>query len=121
MVLAILAKLVYMTAGVGVAAAVTPGVEVDGEARGLLWIAALFGLANAVLSPLLRRLALPLTVVTLSLSSLVVNGVLLAATAGVSEAFDVAGLFATMLAALSISTVTILIGLAVGALFDEAA
>ena len=121
MVLAIVVKLVYMAAGVGVAAAVTPGLEVDGEARSLLWIVALIGLANAVLVPLLRRLVLPLTVVTLGLSSLVVNGVLLPTTAGASDAFDVGSVSATLLAALVISTVTLLIGLAVGALVDEAA
>lgn len=116
----VVVELVFLAAGVTVAAAVGPGVEVDGDARSLLWIPVLFGLVNVGLGPALHRLALPSTVTTLGLSSLVLNGLLLATTAGISDALDVGGLVATMLAAVVISVVTCLISLALHALAGDA-
>jgi putative membrane protein len=52
-----------------------PGFVLDG-AGAALGAAALIGLLNAFVWPLLARLALPLTVLTLGLAALVLNGVL---------------------------------------------
>jgi putative membrane protein len=103
---------VIVTVAVGVAAAVVPGIEVDGGVLTLLWVSALFGLVNAVLGPILHLLALPLTLVTLGLFGLVVNGVLLALTAGLSDDLDVGGFLGTIVGALIISIVTAVLGFA---------
>jgi putative membrane protein len=68
---------------------------------------------NAILGPILHILALPLTVITLGLFALVVNGVLLATTAGLSDHLDVGGFLGTILGALVISIVTAVLGVLV--------
>ena len=92
--------------GIAIAAAVVPGIEIHGGFTTLLWVALLFGVVNAVLGPLLRLLSLPLTVLTLGLFALVVNGILLAITAGISDNLDVGGFVAAIVGALIISVVT---------------
>lgn len=94
---------------IAVAAALIPSVEVDGGMVSLLGVALVFGLVNAVIGPLLRLVSLPLTVVTLGLFGLAVNGALLAITAGLTGALDVGGVLATVLAAVVISLITVLL------------
>lgn len=92
--------------GLAIAAAVVPSIEIHGGFLTLLWVALLFGLVNAILGPILKLLSLPLTVATLGLFALVVNGVLLAITAGISNNLDVGGFVGTIIGALIISIVT---------------
>lgn len=93
-------------AAIGVAAALLPSVKVDGGLFTLLGIAVVFGFVNALIGPVLRLISLPLTLVTFGLFTLVVNGVLLAITAGLSGALDVGGFFSAIVAALLISLLT---------------
>lgn len=95
---------------VGVAAAIVPGIDIHGGFLTLLWVALLFGLVNAVLGPILHLLSLPLTIMTLGLFALVVNGVLLAITAGLSSNLDVGGFLGTILGALVIAVITAVLG-----------
>lgn len=95
-----------LTVAVFAAAAVVPGVHVHGGVLTYLWVALLFGLVNALLGPILRLLTLPFTLITLGLFALVVNGILVAVTAGLSSKFDVGGFFSALLAALVISLVS---------------
>jgi putative membrane protein len=92
--------------GIALAAAIVPGIEVHGGVGTLLWVAFLFGLVNAILGPILHLLSLPLTVLTLGLFALVVNGLLLAITAGLTNDLDVGGFLGTIVGALIISIVT---------------
>jgi putative membrane protein len=108
-----------LAVGVGIAAALVPGIEVEGGFLTLLWLGLLFGLVNAVLGPILHILSLPLTVITLGLFALVVNGVLLATTAGLSDKLDVGGFLGTILGALIISIVTAILGFFVPSLGAE--
>ncbi|WP_426244831.1 phage holin family protein [Nocardioides sp. LHG3406-4] len=98
-----------VAAAIAVTAALVPSVEIDGGLVALLGVALLFGLVNALIGPLLRLVSLPLTMVTLGLFGLVVNGALLAITAGLTDALDVGGVLATILAAILISAVTALL------------
>jgi putative membrane protein len=98
-----------LTLAVWLAAAVVPGVHVHGGFWTYVWVALLFGLVNAILGPILRIIALPFTLLTLGLFALVVNGVLVAITAGLSEKFDVGGFFSAFLAALVISLVSMVL------------
>jgi putative membrane protein len=90
--------------GIGVAAQVLPGIQVDG-----LWPAAvaalLLGLANVTLRPILLLLTLPLTVLTLGLFALVVNGMMLALVASLVKGVHVAGFGSAIVGAIVISLV----------------
>jgi putative membrane protein len=89
-----------------IAAWLLPSVEVDGGALSLLGLALLFGLVNALIGTLLRLVSLPLTIISFGLFGLVINGILLAITAGLSDVLDVGGFFPTIVAALVISIVS---------------
>ncbi len=89
---------------IGVAAQILPGIRVDG-----LWAAIvaalLLGLVNATLRPILLLLTLPITVVTLGLFALIVNGAMLALVASVVKGVHVSGFGSAILGALVISLV----------------
>ena len=95
-----------LAVAIAVTAAVMDSVEVDGGTFTLLWVAALFGLVNGLLGPLLRLLSIPLLLVTFGLFALVINAALLAITAGLSDALEVGGFFSVVGAALVISVLS---------------
>jgi putative membrane protein len=97
---------VILAVGIGLAAWLVPGIEVEGGFLTYLWLGLLFGLVNAVLGTILHIISLPLTIMTFGLFALVVNGVVLAATAGLSDQLDVGGFLGTIVGALIISIVT---------------
>jgi putative membrane protein len=105
----LLIKWAVLTLAIWLAAAIVPGVHVHGGVLTYAWVALLFGLVNAILGPFLRLLALPFTLLTLGLFALVVNGVLVAVTAGLSSKLDVGGFFSAFVAALVISLVSTLL------------
>lgn len=59
---------------------VVPGLHYEGTPAGFVALAAVFGLVNMFLRPLLTILACPLVVLTLGLFMLVINAILLLAT-----------------------------------------
>ena len=89
-----------------ITAALVPSVDIDGGALTLIGIAAVFGLVNAIVGPLLRLLSLPLMLITFGLFALVINAALLAIAAGLLDALDVGGFFSTVLAAFLISVIS---------------
>lgn len=91
-----------------------PGIGVTGT--GTLFIAALvLGFLNAVLRPIISVFALPVTVLTLGLFTLVVNGVVFALAAWVVPGFSVAGLGSAILGALLFSVISFVLNLIVRA------
>jgi len=76
-----------------------PGVEVDGFLAALA-MALVLGLVNAVLRPLLVLLTLPITLLTLGLFVLVINGLLFALAAYLVPGFHVSGLLTGIAGAL---------------------
>ncbi len=98
-----------VAAAIAIVAAIMPSVEVDGGFFGLIGVALVFGLVNALIGPVIRLLSLPLTILTFGLFGLVVNGILLAITAGLVDSLDVGGFFATIGAAFLISVLTAVI------------
>jgi putative membrane protein len=50
-----------------------PGIALGGNVVGLLVVAAIFGLVNTFIKPIVKLLSLPVTVVTLGLFTLVIN------------------------------------------------
>jgi putative membrane protein len=110
---------IVVAAAIAITAGLLPSVEVDGGVVALLGVSILFGLVNAVIGTLLRLISLPLTLMTFGLFGLVINGVLLAITAGLTDVLDVGGIFATILAAIVLSVVTAALLFITGRMFGE--
>jgi putative membrane protein len=104
---------VVVAIAVWVATQVVTGVSASGPVP-LLIMAVVLGLVNAIIRPILLFLTLPLTVITLGLFILVVNGLAFNLAAALVPGFHVAGLWAGILAALVVSVVSWLIGMVLG-------
>jgi len=92
-------------ATIALASAIVPGIRVDGAASALL-AGVVLGLINALVRPILVILTLPLTLVTLGLFLVVLNGICLALTAWLVPGLHVAGFGPAVLGALVISLVS---------------
>ncbi len=71
-----------------VAAHFIDGLTFTGDIAHLLVVAAVFGLVNSLVRPLLTVLTCPLIVITLGLFTLVINAVMLMLTGWLSESWD---------------------------------
>lgn len=83
-------RLLVVALGLWIAAALVPGVEIQGGGT-LLIAALLLGLVNAVVRPLLIVLTLPITVLTLGFFLLVINAGMLALVAWALDDFTISG------------------------------
>ncbi|MBI3609039.1 MAG: phage holin family protein [Nitrospirae bacterium] len=81
------------------------GIEVDGVVAALA-AAAVLGVFNAVLRPILLILTLPLTIVTLGLFALVLNGFMLYLVGSVVKGFSVHGFWSAVFGAILLSLVS---------------
>jgi putative membrane protein len=101
-----------------VAVQVVPGVDYDRGPLGLLVVAAIFGLVNATVRPLLTVLTCPFILVTLGLFLFVINAMMLLLTAWLSGIFDlglhVSGFGSAFAAGLMISLTSLLLSVLVG-------
>lgn len=104
----LLVRWLTLTLAVVLAAHIVPGVHVESPGTAFL-AAVVLSLLNALLRPILILLTLPLHVLTLGLFSLVINALLLGATAGLLAGFSLNGPGAALLGALVISTVSVLV------------
>src|SRR4051812_47871085 len=76
------------------------------DAGAALLSALLIGLVNALVWPLVIRFALPLTVLTLGLGVVVLNGAMVLLVSAIQPGLEVSGLFAGIVVALSVTVVT---------------
>ncbi len=86
---------------------IVPGIVVGGTGA-LLLAALVIGLLNAVLKPILVVLTLPITILSLGLFYLVLNGILFALASVLTPGFAVAGFGAAFLGALVMSVLGLL-------------
>jgi putative membrane protein len=101
-----------------VAVNIIPGISFSKGPVALLIVAALFGIVNSALRPILTVLTCPLVVLTLGLFTFVINALLLLLTAWLSRQFDL-GLHidnfgSAFLGGLLIGIVSLLLSLLVG-------
>ena len=89
-------RLVITGLGLWAAETIVPGVRIDGWGN-LVVAALLLGIVNAVIRPIILILTLPLTILTLGLFILVVNGISLALVAWLMPSFSLSGLGAAIL------------------------
>lgn len=86
------------------------GASDTGRAVSLVLVAAVFGVVNAVVRPVVNLLSLPFIILTLGLLLLVINGLMLLLTGWLSErlglGFEVDGFGTAVLGALVVTVVT---------------
>jgi len=103
-------------AALWVAAALIPGLDFNGGFGRLLVVAAVFGIVNSTLRPLLTILTCPLIVLTLGLFTLVINALMLLVTGWLSESwnlgFTVSGFWAAFFGGLVVGLVSVVLSLA---------
>jgi putative membrane protein len=91
-----------------------PGIHLE-SLFSVIWLALIFGLANAFLRPLLKLLTCPLIILTLGLFTLLINAFLFWLTGQIGQAFGIAitfdGFWPIFLGALVISIVSIVLSL----------
>lgn len=102
----VLVRWAILTAGIAVAAQLFDAVEVSGGFWGHVWVAAILGLVNAVVRPVLILLTLPITLLTLGAFLLVVNAMSLGLVDWLSDTLWIDGFWWTLLAATVISLVS---------------
>jgi putative membrane protein len=102
-------------AALWVAAWLLPGLDFQGTLLQLLLVAAVFGIVNSLLRPILTVLTCPLIVVTLGLFTLVINALMLLLTGWLSTRWDlgftVTGFWAAFLGGLVVGLVSVVLSL----------
>jgi putative membrane protein len=91
---------------------IVPGIELRGDWTGVIWLALISGLLNALVRPLLKFLTCPLIILTLGLFTLVINTVMLMLTSRIGQAFGIGltvdGFWTALLGSLVISVVSVI-------------
>ena len=104
-------------AALWVAAQLIPGLDFNGGVGRLLLVAAVFGIVNSTLRPLLTILTCPLIVLTLGLFTLVINALMLMVTGWLSESwnlgFTVSGFWAAFFGGLVVGLVSLILSIAI--------
>lgn len=95
-----------------VVSALYSGVTISG-ALALLVAAAVLGLINAFIRPVLFLLTLPINIVTLGLFTFVINGLMLLLTSGLVPGFTVHGFWAAVWASILLSIVSAILSMVV--------
>ncbi|MDD4998834.1 MAG: phage holin family protein [Syntrophales bacterium] len=109
----VLLRWLILTAAVLAASWLLAGVRVNGIFPAIL-AAALLGICNAVLRPLLIVLTLPLNILTLGLFTFVINALMLLLVSAVIPGFDVLGFWTAFFGALIISVTSWLLNRFIG-------
>lgn len=103
----------WLINAVGLYAAVwiVPGIEYLGDWAGILWLALIIGLLNALVRPLLKFLTCPLIILTLGLFTLVINTAMLLLTRTIGQTLGIGlsvdGFWSALLGSLVMSVVSI--------------
>ena len=97
-----LTRVIVVAFGLWLAAALVPGIRVEGTWT-LLGAAVLLGIVNAVVRPVLVILTLPFTILTLGLFLLVINAAMLGLVAAMFRGFVIDGFGSAILGAIVVS------------------
>jgi putative membrane protein len=115
--MSLLGRLLINAAALWVAIRLVPGVSFTGEWWRLFALALMFGVLNVSVRPALMLLTLPVLLITLGLFTFVLNAFMLWLTSALSGAlglgFHVSGFGAAFIGALVVSTVSIVLSMAV--------
>jgi len=106
----LVARWIVLTVAVWLADVFVGGMNIADGVWNHLWVAALFGLANAIVGDVIRLVAFPALILTLGVFSIVVNAWMLMLVGDASDALDVSGFGAAFWAGLIISVVSAILG-----------
>ena len=113
--MAFLTRLIVNALALWAATKLVPGVTYAGDVLPFLGVALVFGVVNATLRPVLKILTFPIIILTLGIFALVINGLMLMLTSGLSSAlglgFHVRGFWAAFWGALVVSLVSTMLSL----------
>ena len=116
--MSILLSLLVNAAALWVATQVVDGISFTGDVPGLLGVALVFGVLNALVRPILTLLSCPLIIATLGLFLLVLNALMLLLTAAVSTSlglgFRVEGFLPAFIGALVVGITSAVLSVFVG-------
>jgi uncharacterized membrane protein YvlD (DUF360 family) len=73
----LLIRWLILAVAIAIAVALVSGINVHGGVGGYILVAAVLGLVNALIRPIVRLFSKPITFMTLGLFSLVINGLML--------------------------------------------
>jgi putative membrane protein len=94
---------------------IVPGIEFRGDWTGVLWLALISGLLNALVRPILKFLTCPLIILTLGFFTIFINTALLLLTSRIGQALGIGisvdGFWTAVLGSLVISIVSIIMSL----------
>lgn len=103
----IILRLLFNALGLILIAEFVPGITVDGFYAALI-AALVLGLLNIIIRPILLILTLPITIVTLGLFALVINGALFLFAASFIEGFTVSSFWSALLGSVMMSVISTL-------------
>ena len=105
----LLIRWAVLAVAIAIAVAITDGLDVHGGVGGYILVAAVLGLVNALIRPIVRLFSLPITIATLGLFSLVINGLMLLLAAALSDVLSIDNFWDAIVGALAISIVSALL------------
>ncbi|MCD4688820.1 MAG: phage holin family protein [Desulfuromonadaceae bacterium] len=94
-----------LTVAIMAATYLLPGIEVNGVFSAF-FAAAILGILNALLRPLLLLLTLPLNILSLGLFTFVINALMLMMASGVISGFHIAGFWSAIFGSLIIGVIS---------------
>lgn len=104
----IFAKLIALIIAVFVASYIIPGVKID-SAASLLVVSIILGVINTFIKPILVILTIPLTILTLGIFLLLLNGVLILIVSSIVPGFHVSSFLSAILFSIVVSLVSSLL------------
>lgn len=104
----LLFRWLVMTLAIAITAWLIPGEQVA-NLWSAIWLAALLGILNAIVRPVLVLLTLPITVLTLGLFIFVINAALVLLAGSIIDGFDPGGFWRALLFSIVLSVVSYLL------------
>jgi putative membrane protein len=77
-------RILINAAALWLSALIFPNIDLTSDIVGILIVAIIFGLVNALIRPIVSLLSLPINILTLGLFTLVINTIMLLITAGLA-------------------------------------
>ncbi len=108
-----LARWLISAFSIYIIASLSIGVNVE-SFKATLVAAAILGIVNTIIKPILVIFTLPITIMTLGLFTFVINGITLLITSGIVGGFYVSNIFAAIVASVLISIVNMILTNLVG-------
>lgn len=102
----VIVRIIVNAIALWAAARLIDGIELSSSVWSVLFVAAIFGVVNAFVKPVLKVLSFPIVILTLGLFTLVVNAAMLALTAWTTDSLDIDGFWPAMLGAIVVAVVS---------------